>query len=104
MFHRVLAAVADGMRVLCAVLFASRFSSANFEFRFVSACPHPSRYAYVSQRGFYPDDREKANQDAYGVATNYDGDPNKVQYSYDVAHILLVAMALVCLGHLPAVR
>ncbi|CAM9481061.1 unnamed protein product, partial [Hapterophycus canaliculatus] len=37
------------------------------------------RYAYVSQRGFYPDDREKANQDAYGIATRFDDDPNKVQ-------------------------
>lgn len=37
------------------------------------------RYAYISQRGFYPDDREKANQDAYGVATQYDGDSNKVR-------------------------
>lgn len=39
----------------------------------------PVRYAYISQRGFYPDDREKANQDAYGVATQYDGDPNKAR-------------------------
>merc|ERR1719293_551916 len=25
------------------------------------------RYAYVSQRGYYPDDLEKANQDAYAI-------------------------------------
>ncbi|CAM9116929.1 unnamed protein product [Ectocarpus sp. 12 AP-2014] len=42
------------------------------------------RYAYVSQRGFYPDDREKANQDAYGVATHYGGDANKALFTvYD---------------------
>ena len=39
-----------------------------------------NRYAYMSQRGFYPDDREKANQDAYHVATTYDGDSNKVRW------------------------
>lgn len=42
------------------------------------------RYAYISQRGFYPDDREKANQDAYGVETKYDGNENKALFTvYD---------------------
>ncbi|CAM9148873.1 unnamed protein product [Chrysoparadoxa australica] len=35
------------------------------------------RYAYISQRGFYPDDRDKANQDSYAVHSNFDGDPSK---------------------------
>ncbi|CAM9419992.1 unnamed protein product [Ascophyllum nodosum] len=50
----------------------------------VSIGGYTLRYAYMSQRGFYPDDREKANQDAYHVATTYDGDSNKALFSvYD---------------------
>lgn len=63
----------------------------------------PCRYAYVSQRGFYPDDREKANQDAYGVATNYDGDPNKVVYvhfwyKYNMVCCTYLIQCCLCLG------
>jgi len=29
------------------------------------------RYAYLSQRGYYPDDPNKANQDAYSIALNF---------------------------------
>eukprot|EP00899_Mesostigma_viride_P026827 jgi/Mesvir1/7329/Mv19140-RA.2 len=34
------------------------------------------RYAYVSQRGFYPDSLDKANQDKFCVHINYGDDPN----------------------------
>jgi len=34
------------------------------------------RYAYVSQRGYYPDDLHKANQDSYCEQTSFNGDPN----------------------------
>ncbi|KAL7537297.1 hypothetical protein ACHAXR_007718, partial [Thalassiosira sp. AJA248-18] len=32
-----------------------------------------TRYAYLSQRGYYPDDPDKANQDSYSVTTNFAG-------------------------------
>jgi hypothetical protein len=32
------------------------------------------RYAYVSQRGYYPDSPDKPNQDAFCVHTNLAGD------------------------------
>jgi hypothetical protein len=35
------------------------------------------RYAYVSQRGFYPDSPDKANQDSYAVHTCFHGDPEQ---------------------------
>ncbi|CAM9579284.1 unnamed protein product [Pylaiella littoralis] len=44
------------------------------------------RFAFVSQRGFYPDDRDKANQDAYGVATHFDGDPSKALFTVFDGH------------------
>ncbi|KAK3285136.1 hypothetical protein CYMTET_7243 [Cymbomonas tetramitiformis] len=34
------------------------------------------KYAYVSQRGYYPEALDKANQDAYAVHTSFGGDPN----------------------------
>mmetsp|Transcript_10771 Transcript_10771/g.14668 ORF Transcript_10771/g.14668 Transcript_10771/m.14668 type:complete len:1045 (+) Transcript_10771:197-3331(+) len=33
-------------------------------------------YAYVSQRGYYPESLDKANQDAFCVHTNFGADPN----------------------------
>lgn len=35
------------------------------------------RYAYVSQRGYYPDAPTKANQDSFGVHTYFGGDPEQ---------------------------
>jgi len=32
-----------------------------------------ARYAYVSQRGFYPDDPDKANQDSFAIARHFAG-------------------------------
>ena len=34
------------------------------------------RYAYVSQRGIYPDDEFKRNQDSYSVTTNFNDSPH----------------------------
>mmetsp|Transcript_6290 Transcript_6290/g.8336 ORF Transcript_6290/g.8336 Transcript_6290/m.8336 type:complete len:1062 (-) Transcript_6290:158-3343(-) len=34
-------------------------------------------YAFVSQRGYYPDAPDKANQDSYCIVTNLFGDPKK---------------------------
>ena len=34
------------------------------------------KYAYLSQRGYYPEDLYKANQDAFKVIPAFDGDPN----------------------------
>jgi serine/threonine protein phosphatase PrpC len=33
-------------------------------------------YAYVSQRGYYPEAPNKTNQDTYGVQTEFMGNPN----------------------------
>ena len=33
-------------------------------------------YAYVSQRGYYPESLDKPNQDCFCVHTNFGGDPN----------------------------
>jgi hypothetical protein len=35
------------------------------------------RYAYVSQRGYYPDSPDKANQDSFCVHTSFNGDPEQ---------------------------
>lgn len=35
------------------------------------------RYAYVSQRGYYPDSPDKANQDSFCVHTYFNGDPEQ---------------------------
>lgn len=35
------------------------------------------RYAYVSQRGYYPDAPSKANQDSFCVHTYFGGDPEQ---------------------------
>lgn len=34
------------------------------------------QYAYVSQRGYYPESLDKANQDSFCVHTSFGGDPN----------------------------
>jgi hypothetical protein len=36
------------------------------------------RYAYLSQRGYYPEDLYKANQDAFKVIPAFNGDPNNM--------------------------
>jgi len=36
------------------------------------------RYAYVSQRGYYPDDKKKPNQDAYSVTHDFGGHSSDV--------------------------
>eukprot|EP00611_Tribonema_gayanum_P005379 TRINITY_DN145_c4_g1_i1.p1 TRINITY_DN145_c4_g1~~TRINITY_DN145_c4_g1_i1.p1 ORF type:complete len:1103 (-),score=403.39 TRINITY_DN145_c4_g1_i1:604-3912(-) len=36
------------------------------------------RYAFVSQRGYYPDAPDKANQDAFVVMPKFGGDPNSL--------------------------
>ena len=36
------------------------------------------RYAYLSQRGYYPEDLYKANQDAFKVIPSFNGDPNNM--------------------------
>eukprot|EP00878_Enallax_costatus_P011720 GHUV01012235.1.p2 GENE.GHUV01012235.1~~GHUV01012235.1.p2 ORF type:complete len:150 (+),score=9.45 GHUV01012235.1:418-867(+) len=35
------------------------------------------RYAYVSQRGYYPDSPDKQNQDSFCVHTAFNGDPEQ---------------------------
>jgi serine/threonine protein phosphatase PrpC len=35
------------------------------------------RYAYVSQRGYYPDSPDKPNQDSFCVHTSFNGDPEQ---------------------------
>ena len=34
------------------------------------------RYAYLSQRGYYPEDLYKANQDAFKIIEKFNGNPN----------------------------
>ena len=36
------------------------------------------RYAYLSQRGYYPEDLYKANQDAFKVIPSFNGDSNNM--------------------------
>ena len=38
--------------------------------------PYQLRFAYVSQRGYYPDDLEKENQDSFAVHPNFDNNTN----------------------------
>ena len=33
------------------------------------------RYAYLSQRGYYPEDLEKGNQDSFKIVPNFNGNP-----------------------------
>lgn len=42
------------------------------------------RYGYLSQRGYYPDDANKANQDSYSVTTNFSGQESDALFAvYD---------------------
>mmetsp|Transcript_2234 Transcript_2234/g.2529 ORF Transcript_2234/g.2529 Transcript_2234/m.2529 type:complete len:755 (-) Transcript_2234:120-2384(-) len=42
------------------------------------------RYGYISQRGYYPDDQMKANQDSYSITTNFTKNRNDALFAvYD---------------------
>lgn len=60
------------------------------------------RYAYISQRGFYPDDRDKANQDSYVAIPSFDGDKNKALFMVFDGHGKTGDLcAHFCRDHLP---
>lgn len=44
------------------------------------------RYAYVSQRGYYPDSPDKLNQDAFCVHTAFNGDPEQHMFGVFDGH------------------
>ena len=44
------------------------------------------RYAYLSQRGYYPEDLYKANQDAFKVVPNFNDDPNQILFGVFDGH------------------
>ena len=44
------------------------------------------RYAYLSQRGYYPEDLYKANQDAFKVVPAFNGDPNQILFGVFDGH------------------
>lgn len=44
------------------------------------------RYAYLSQRGYYPEDLYKANQDAFKVVPNFNGDPSQILFGVFDGH------------------
>lgn len=44
------------------------------------------RYAYVSQRGYYPDAPHKVNQDAYYVETCFNGDSEQLFFGVFDGH------------------
>lgn len=44
------------------------------------------RYAYVSQRGYYPDAPNKANQDSFAVHTYFAGDPEQAIFGIFDGH------------------
>eukprot|EP00966_Prymnesium_polylepis_P111560 2580688-Prymnesium_polylepis.1 len=44
------------------------------------------RYAYLSQRGYYPEDLYKANQDAFKVVPNFGDDPNQILFGVFDGH------------------
>lgn len=51
--------------------------------------PHTNitiRYAFVSQRGYYPDSPDKANQDSLCVHTHFGGDPEQVFFGVFDGH------------------
>ena len=37
---------------------------------------YKAKYAWVSQRGYYPDDLNKANQDSFFATPSFNGDKN----------------------------
>eukprot|EP00308_Calcidiscus_leptoporus_P000358 CAMPEP_0119357956 /NCGR_PEP_ID=MMETSP1334-20130426/6257_1 /TAXON_ID=127549 /ORGANISM="Calcidiscus leptoporus, Strain RCC1130" /LENGTH=1049 /DNA_ID=CAMNT_0007372323 /DNA_START=84 /DNA_END=3233 /DNA_ORIENTATION=+ len=44
------------------------------------------RYAYLSQRGYYPDDLYKNNQDSFKVIPNFNDDPNAIFFGVFDGH------------------
>ena len=44
------------------------------------------RYAYLSQRGYYPEDLYKANQDAFKIVTKFNGDPEQILFGVFDGH------------------
>lgn len=44
------------------------------------------RYAFVSQRGYYPDSPDKANQDSLCIHTHFGGDPEQVFFGVFDGH------------------
>lgn len=44
------------------------------------------RYAFVSQRGYYPDAPDKANQDSLCIHTHFGGDPEQVMFGVFDGH------------------
>ena len=44
------------------------------------------RYGYVSQRGFYPDEPKKANQDAYAVVGDFGGKEGEAMFAVFDGH------------------
>ena len=44
------------------------------------------RYAYLSQRGYYPEDLYKNNQDAFKVIPNFSDDPNTIFFGVFDGH------------------
>ena len=43
-------------------------------------------YAFLSQRGYYPDSLDKANQDAYSVVTDFCGDTSSIFFGVFDGH------------------
>ena len=48
--------------------------------------PITLRYAYLSQRGYYPEDLYKANQDAFKVVPKFGGDPSQIFFGVFDGH------------------
>ena len=44
------------------------------------------RYAYLSQRGYYPEDLYKANQDAFKIVPNFGGDKSRLFFGVFDGH------------------
>mmetsp|Transcript_18623 Transcript_18623/g.54604 ORF Transcript_18623/g.54604 Transcript_18623/m.54604 type:complete len:1074 (-) Transcript_18623:321-3542(-) len=52
----------------------------------MKSCPLTVRYAYVSQRGYYPDDLNKNNQDAYTIAERVCGEDETIFFGVFDGH------------------
>jgi len=52
----------------------------------MKSCPLKVRYAYVSQRGYYPDDLNKNNQDAYCIAEKICGEEETIFFGVFDGH------------------
>jgi serine/threonine protein phosphatase PrpC/CRP-like cAMP-binding protein len=60
------------------------------------------QYAFISQRGFYPDDRDKANQDAYAVEMQFGGHKDRALFMVFDGHGKEGELcAQFCRDHLP---